>query len=136
MQGADPAGAQAFAALMRADLGRAAGITASWHEGGLTAEGGWAAVALGGPWEQLAIVSARLHEAAGSLSPQSLERASDQAFELAARTQAQVSTSPKTEAETLARAPFRPHQPVGNRDAARALALRLAQAEPIWLPLK
>ena len=136
MQGADPAGAQAFAALMRADLGRAAGVNASWQEGGITAEGGWAAVALGGPPEQLAIVSARLHEAAGSLSRQSLERASDQAFELAERTKAQVASSPKTEAEMLARAPFRAHPSSGNRDAARALAVRLAQAEPIWLPLK
>jgi hypothetical protein len=136
MQGGDRAGAQAFAALMRADLGRAAGLSASWHDGGLTAEGGWAAVALGGPAEQLGIVTAHLRESAGSLSPASLERACDQAFELAERSKAQVAASPKTEAETLARAPNRPRQPVASRDAARALAARLAQAEPIWLPLK
>jgi predicted Zn-dependent peptidase len=135
MTGADPAGAQAFIAVMRAELG-AGGITASWHDAGVTTDSGWAVLALSGPADQLAAVSARLHETASSVPGASLERAADQAFELLQRSRASDEGSATAEAETLARAPFSPPRAGSTRETARALALRLAQAEPIWLPIR
>jgi hypothetical protein len=120
---------------MRAELA-STGMTTSWHDAGVTAEGGWAAVSVGGPAEDLALVSARLRETARSLPSTSLERAVDQAFELAERVRASDAGNAAAEAEALAKAPYAPPPAKASREAARALALRLAQAEPIWLPLR
>jgi predicted Zn-dependent peptidase len=136
MPNADAAGARAFAALMRASLGNSPGVSAIWHDGGLTADGAWAAVGLSGPPAQLAAVAARLADSARSLPAASLERAADQAFELAEGARTATSGSPSAEAEALARAAYRPPPPVPNREATHALAARLAKSDPLWLPLK
>jgi predicted Zn-dependent peptidase len=133
--GADAAGALAFAAAMRAELA-GTGMTTSWHDAGVAADGGWAAVSIGAPAEDLALVTARLREIARSLPSTSLERAVDQAFDLAERARASDAGNAAAEAEALAKAPYAAPPVKASREAARALALRLAQAEPIWLPLR
>jgi predicted Zn-dependent peptidase len=136
MSAADAAGARAFAAVARAALGQGPDVHASWHAGGTSAEGGWAAVALSGPPPALANVVSQLRDIVGNVPEITLDRATDAAFERAARTRAAHASGPSAEAEALARTPFQPAQIVSNRDAARALAAKLAHAEPTWVPLR
>jgi hypothetical protein len=136
MPGADPAGAQAFAAAMRAVLGRTPGVTASWHDGGLSGDGAWAAIALTAPPALLAAVAAQLREVARALPAGSLERAADRAFELAEHARTAAAGSPGTDAEALARSLFQPLQFAPSRESARTVAARLSQTDPIWVPLR
>jgi hypothetical protein len=93
-------------------------------------------VALSGPPPALASLVSQLRDIVGNVPETTVERAADAAFERAERTRAASSSGPSAEAETLARAPFQPAQVVSNRDAARALAAKLAHAEPTWVPLR
>jgi hypothetical protein len=136
MATADAAGARAFAAVARAALTQNPEVRASWHAGGTSADGGWAAVALSGPPPALAGLVAQVRAILGSVPQTTLDRAADAAFEHAERARAERASGPSNEAQTLARAPFRPATEVANREAARALALKLARAEPTWLPLR
>jgi predicted Zn-dependent peptidase len=133
---ADAAGGRAFAAVARAALAQTPEVSASWHAGGASADGGWAAVALSGPPTTLAGVVAQLRAILSSVPQTTIERAADVAFEHAERTRAANASGPSSEAQMLARAPFRPAPVLANRDAARALAVKLARAEPIWVPLR
>ncbi len=134
---ADPAGARGFAALMRATLEQAPGVSATWQDGGLSADGAWAAVALRGEPAALDAVAASLGQSARGLPAASLQRAADRAFELSEETRARRAGSPSAEAEALARQAFGVSAPAAaSREAARALAQRLKQSEPLWLPIR
>jgi hypothetical protein len=133
---ADPAGAQAFAALMRAALAQVPGVAAVWHGGGVIGDGGWAAVGLSGAPEPLAAAAGALREAARTVAANSLTRAADQAVDLAERGLAFAASDPSLAAEGLARAAFEPGRETSSLERARSLATRLAQAEPQWLPLR
>jgi len=132
----DPAGAQAFAAIMRAALAQVPGVAAVWHGGGVAGDGGWAAVGLSGAPEPLAGAASALREAARVVSAETLTRAADQAFGLAERTRAAAASDPTLAAEALARAALQPAQESNSLERARALAASLARAEPQWLPLR
>jgi predicted Zn-dependent peptidase len=137
MSGADPAGGRGFAALMRASANAMSpGVSTTWHDGGATSEVGWAALAVSGPPAELAAFAAELGKGAQSVPPASLDRAVEAALDQSARAETQRSGSAASEAESLARAPFHPATATHDREAAHALATRLAQAQPLWIPLR
>lgn len=134
--GADAAGARGFAALMRALLGATPGLQASWHDGGADRElGAWAAVAISGPPTALAERIETLKRSAASAGTERVQAVADRALELERRQQAELSGSPAVEAESLARGRFAT-PPTSSQDGARRVALSLASANPIWLPLQ
>jgi hypothetical protein len=96
---------------MRAALAQVPGVRALWHDGGVVEDGGWAAVALSGPPEPLALAVARLRDTTLASAGGGLARAAERAFEHAERARAAALADP-------------------------ALEARLAQAEPVWLPLR
>ena len=85
MSAADAAGARAFAAVARAALGQTPEVRATWHAGGASADGGWAAVALSGSPPALADLVAQVRGIVGTVAETTLERAADAAFERAER---------------------------------------------------
>jgi predicted Zn-dependent peptidase len=133
---ADPAGAQGFAALMRATLAQVPGVAAIWHGGGVIGDGGWAAVGLSGAPEPLAGAAAALRDAARALAKDRVTRAADHAFELGEQARAAAAAEPLLEAEARARAAFENGPATPSLESARALANLLSQAEPLWLPLR
>jgi predicted Zn-dependent peptidase len=136
MPGGHPAGALAFAALLRSTLGRLPGVSATWHAGGVVRDTGWAAVALVGAPDALAGAATALTSAVEGLSGGSLERAADQAFGLATHAEAVTAAEPRTEARALcATGETGTALPVP-AEAARALAKHLAREIPAWLPLR
>jgi len=136
LAGGQPAGALAFAALLRSALGQLPGVSATWHAGGLVGETGWAAVALVGAPEALAAAATALPSAVAGLTSASLERAADQAFALAIHGQAAAAAEPRTEARALASGDERVAAAPLPVEAARALAKHLAREIPTWLPLR
>jgi predicted Zn-dependent peptidase len=136
MTGADAAGARAFATVARAALGQAPDVAANWYAGGTDAAGGWAAVALSGPTASLSAWIAQLGTVMRSVPATSVARAVDIEFELAQQARADAAADPRTEAEAVARAALGRSETEPNLEAARALARKLAQAEPTWLPLR
>jgi hypothetical protein len=136
LPGGHPAGALAFAALLRTALGQLPGVSATWHAGGLVGETGWAAVALVGAPEALAGAASALPSTVAGLNGASLERAADQAFALAMHAQAATAAEPRTEARALCATGETGAAPPAVPEAARALVKHLAREIPTWLPLR
>ncbi len=134
---AHPAGAKAFAALMRDGLSRIPGVSTPWHDAGVTPSGGWAAVAVVGSPETVAALRTGLHPASNAIDRGRLAEASARAFARYEATRAVRSGRAGGEAEALARAPFlAPGEGASDAQAARALAEALAGSEAHFLPLR
>jgi predicted Zn-dependent peptidase len=136
MTGAEPTGALAFATVARAALGQTPDVSATWYGGGADAAGGWASVALSGPTASLMGLVAQLGALLRAVPVTSVERAADIEFDLAGQARADAASDPRTEAEMAASAALGRPDIEPNREAARALARKLAAAEPTWLPLR
>ena len=133
LRGAGPEGAQAFAALMRAALGRIPGASAAWHEGGAWQGIAWAAVAVTAPPERLPLVADTLRTLARAVPSERLTHAADAAVTLAREQAAERAATAAASAAALSAS-----TPSAAPDAAaaRELARRLAAAEPRFVPLR
>jgi predicted Zn-dependent peptidase len=128
----DAAGAWAFGAALRAAIASEAGVVAEFHDGGNEAGFAWASVTIEVEPSALGDLDRRLREAQGRLDGATLTRAVERTWIVAERRYADSAASLDHEADRLAQTALGVAEPVRSREAALALARRLARSEPRW----
>lgn len=128
----DATGAWAFAAALRAVLASVRGIEVRAHDGDVAGGVAWAALVLSVEPTAFADLDAHLRKAQAQLDERTLSHAVERTWLVAERERADEAARIDDAADDLAAAPLGATAQARSRDAALALARRLAGSAPRW----